>query len=555
MHFNKILLSTLTALLAFLLNAEEQQNLKPLLDAQKGNANINIPKGVYYLESSYTFENLKDVVFNGNGSEIICRKVGSAFKIKNCENFKLSDFSIDYQPLCYTQGVITELNRDENSITLRIFKGYALPKTGDSTDQGVRIFSPKTKALIENYITIHGDAKIKELEGERMFKLYKPAGAKNINSENVGDIVVIKTRGGGHTFHSEDSKNLYFKNITIYGSPSFSMYEHNCSNSTYDACILTAKKDDATVEYPRLCAGNADGIHIQNAPIGPKVRNCVARDLGDDAITITSRYYPIYEVDEKSSTIYVVSRQSPVFAENDSLIFLDFGGKIMGKVKCAKLEIIDFDKDKFKEMTKLYNYGFISETGYKYATKVTLSSWIPGLKAGDIFNSPEHSGQDFVIENNFAGFTRARGIFVKASNGVIRNNTVEACELAGIVLSQELNYMSGGAFYNVEISNNTIKNCLFGKANAQYYQAGALSVVSMDGRKLPSPTGAFQNIIIKDNTIENSPKPCVYITSVDGLIYENNKVSPSDKVRNWGEKVGVTYDEPVLMENVKLKKK
>ncbi len=292
---------------------------------------------------------------------------------------------------------------------------------------------------------------------------------------------------------------------------------------------------------------------MQNAPVGPKIRNCRAEHLGDDAITITSRYYPIYKIDERKGEIWVMSRERPVFGKGDSLVFLKNGGKIMGNSKCADMDGTDISQDEVDDCAKLFKRELIMQNRFKYGTRVKISPWIKGLEEGDIFNSVDRSGRGFVIENNFAGHTRARGIFVKASDGVIKNNAVEGCELAGIVLAQEVYYMSGGCFANVEISSNRVKDCLFGRTNASYTQAGAISVVAIDGQWQIADMGASKNIIVKNNTVEGCPLPCMLFTSIDGLTLKDNIIKPDfDMVRNWGSAVGIENSSEVFMKNVKL---
>src|SRR5210317_548474 len=81
---------------------------------EKGEKNISIPMGTYTLMSedyeSVTLKDLKDVSIDANGSTIICKKPSRAFDIINCENVRLANFTIDYDPLPYTQGRIIEMD-------------------------------------------------------------------------------------------------------------------------------------------------------------------------------------------------------------------------------------------------------------------------------------------------------------------------------------------------------------------------------------------------------------------------------------------------------------
>ena len=88
--------------------AQNHPDLHEVLDRQKGRNLIEIPKGTYTLDvrsnGPYKFHNLTDVHINGNGSTVICNNQEQAFSFYNCVRVELRDLTIDYDPLCFTQG-------------------------------------------------------------------------------------------------------------------------------------------------------------------------------------------------------------------------------------------------------------------------------------------------------------------------------------------------------------------------------------------------------------------------------------------------------------------
>ena len=85
-------------------------------------------------------------------------------------------------------------------------------------------------------------------------------------------------------------------------------------------------------------------------------------------------------------------------------------------------------------------------------------------------------------------------MLIKASDGVVRNNIVQGCELGGIIVAPEFYWMEAGCSSNIEIYNNLIKNCLFTTSNTGLAQPGALTVISLNGSQAISETGVFNNI-------------------------------------------------------------
>lgn len=96
--------------------AQNHPDLHEVLDRQKGRNLIEIPKGTYTLDvrsnGPYKFHNLTDVHINGNGSTVICNNQEQAFSLYNCVRVSLRDLTIDYDPLCFTQGEITAVAED-----------------------------------------------------------------------------------------------------------------------------------------------------------------------------------------------------------------------------------------------------------------------------------------------------------------------------------------------------------------------------------------------------------------------------------------------------------
>ena len=136
--------------------AESSRIYHEVLDRQKGRNLIEIPKGTYTLDvrnnGPYKFHNLTDVHINGNGSTVICNNQEQAFSFYNCVRVELRDLTIDYDPLCFTQGEITAVAEDGSWFDVRIDEGY--PVTGLAANR-VQFYDPQTRLLKRNSITTY----------------------------------------------------------------------------------------------------------------------------------------------------------------------------------------------------------------------------------------------------------------------------------------------------------------------------------------------------------------------------------------------------------------
>jgi hypothetical protein len=82
------------------------------------------------------------------------------------------------------------------------------------------------------------------------------------------------------------------------------------------------------------------------------------------------------------------------------------------------------------------------------SAQVKLTSW-PSSFSGMPFNSftttPTRSGQDFAVTGNFIRNCRGRGVYNRASSGLIAANTIQYLSYAGIIMTPDF-YAKEGAF-------------------------------------------------------------------------------------------------------------
>jgi len=519
-------------------------DLRTVLDAQSGNSSINIPKGSYSLSlstgSAYTFSGLSNVTVEGNGSEIICDRQSMALYINSCTNFKMSNLSVDYDPLCFTQGQIIAVSSDHLIWKVKICTGY--PLTDISTNK-LELFDKISMTLKENYWTIYSG--FSYTQSSDTLTITKTT-ATSPYSETVGDYVVMDVVPSGniasHGIKIFACKNLIMDNVTIYGANSFSFFETDCENSTYNRCKVTRKTDDYNVSVKRLRSGNADGIHSKHASIGPTITNCRIEYNSDDCIAVNGNFYPVYNVDQVNGYVYLLSSETTSKVQSgDSIVLVDNNGTIIGDSKALTLTSTTPTTTEISTCEALFTAGMASPTSFTKGFRISIPTWYSGLSVGDLIYSKARTGNNFKIENDTVGYNRSRGVLIKASNGTIKNNYVRGSMEAGIVLAPEFYWMEAGCSSNVEISNNLISKCWFGASSWGNNQAAPLTVVSLNGSKAISAAGGFTNISIHDNTITGCPKPNVVLTSINGYTFYNNQLIPDlTKTRQHGKNYGIT---------------
>jgi len=521
-----------------------------------GKTIINIPKGIYYMElkggEPLTLEGLKDIEINANGSQIITKKASLAIQINNCENIKLSGFSIDCDPIPFTQGTITDVAPDGLWWEFEIMEGYSAKGLEDKIPDRIQIFNPETLTLRKNLYTF-GNNELSSIEkkGEKLFRFTQKESASHLKVTK-GDYVVMTINTSpdtkAHSIVSYKSKNIHMEDITLYSGNCFGFFEDQCESNVYNRCVIKKNLDDSKVSFPRLRSINADALHSKGAVVGPTVTNCDFQFHGDDCIAINTSFYRV--ISTKGNTVDIIAHLNRVkIKEGDNLRFVYFSGAIAGEAKVTKLEeTTDFLQKDLEDVFEKYSY-IKDRSRQPNVLRLTLDKPVD-VDNGGVVSSLTRGGNGFVIKDNILGHTRARGILIKSSDGIISGNKVIGCELSGIILAPELQWMEAGFSHNIIIENNTISDGMFANSEYGIEQAAPISVVAINALDEVVPAGGFRNITIRNNTIENSPKPAMILTSIIGGTVEGNTIKISkDVVRSHGKILKIDSEEAIWTKN------
>jgi len=545
MNIKKTILLFLNITIVFASFGATYPDLRTILNSQSANSVINVPKGTYTLDlisnGAYSFSNKKNVTINGNGSTIICNMQNQCFSFTSCENVVFNNFYIEYDPPCCTQGTINTISTDKKTWDITIHDGYPVDNV---TGNKVQVFGQSTLELVKNSGDIYGITVSKT--GTRTFRL---TGMSDKNSVvQIGDYVVLDVVATGtnipaHGITLNACKNMSLDSITMYDSNCFSFYEYDCEKTHYYRCGVTRKPYDSKYTIQRLRAGCADGIHSKFAKIGPIIEECKVEYNGDDCIAVNGNFYPVYDINAASKSIYMLCSSSNLsdfkIGVGDSIVCVNNDGSIRGK-GVAKAITTASTAPTTAQLTACYAKLGSQRSQWTNGMVVTIDNWITGMAISDIYYSMNRSGAGFKVINNQVGHNRSRAILIKSSNGVINGNTVVGSAMSGIAVAPEFYWMEGGCPSNIEIGNNTIRNCMYNASMTGQSQAGALVVVSAAPQGGFSPAGGLKTYNIHDNIIDGCPRPCVVLTSIDGVNYYNNTTTPDlTMTRTHGSSLGV----------------
>jgi hypothetical protein len=156
-----------------------------------------------------------------------------------------------------------------------------------------------------------------------------------------------------------------------------------------------------------------------------------------------------------------------------------------------------------------------------------------------VANNADRNGNGFVLRNNTIENHRARGMLIKASDGIIEGNLINGSTLGGIIITPELSWGEADFVRNVVVANNRVMNVGYGKQSYGAIALGAtapvrnhvshLNVGNMHdmsnglSTRPPFDTGrGHRNVSLINNTVSQIETWGLWITSSTGVIVKDN---------------------------------
>ncbi|HLY75631.1 MAG TPA: right-handed parallel beta-helix repeat-containing protein, partial [Planctomycetota bacterium] len=282
----------------------------------------------------------------------------------------------------------------------------------------------------------------------------------------------------------------------------------------YQYTVTFGPRPPGATEAP-LLACNADAFHSSGVRRGPTLEGCLFEGMGDDGIPIHGAYALIVGSQGKA----LVSTDG-VLREGDPLRLFNPDGGFAGEAKVVSIRPLG----NFVVGTKSRFHGFSDLSRRRFVEVLTD----PPLPAGFDWqaSNPAALGSGFVLRNNVIRNHRARGILVKADDGLIEGNSIDGSTIAGIVLAPELWWGEACFSRRITIRNNTIRRCGTASMGPWTAQAGVLSVTA---EVKPGQEPGHRQILIENNRFVENDGINLLLQSVDGAVVKGNRFERPDQ--------------------------
>lgn len=511
---------------------------------------IVFPPGVYHFASdleppmnndgAFQLVNISNLLIEGNGAEIlITRPHMSLIYARNSTNLIVRNFTVDYDPLPFSQGTVRSLDRAAGAFILDLDEGYPDPTEPPFTSQAFAAFyssswgvvmdssgSGRLKAGYPDHFLIAGREK---LDGRTIRFFLKNKKSAEILQE--GDRFVLNFRAGA-VARAFNTENITLQNVTAHAIPGCFVQGANLSKVNLLNC-KALRKDD------RLIVAGADGIHIQSGRVGPWVENCEFEGLLDDYVNLYN--IPNYILEQPEPDRVKVSLQDRIRKGDRLLFFNPRNGETIKKVTALSVD----------------------------SSGIKLSEPVEGLMIkpadGTVFKPPVGSGADhgwkemdhiynlntacdyFVFRNNYFHDGRRHGFAIKASYGLIESNRIERLTGTAFAIYNLANHPEGLWSRNLVIDGNRIEECgdstylipvrILGfrwgweSLATAFHQTVFFTNNRISGSRLPlMELASIQDMDVSGNTFVSAAEsgPFITVSGSEGVQFSGNRFTESD---------------------------
>ena len=434
------------------------------------------------------------------------------------------------------QARITAIAPDGHSFDVVVPDLYPLEDWAGNRSFACNVFDPLTRWWKPGTWDIYHDALEPLGGGGRAFRMtfsqdYGPSG-ENVA---VGDLVGCRGADFAFTFFVDGCENSTFADVTLLGGPGFGFFSGGRNvpgsrggNRYVRPKILRPPAPAGASEAPLLSL-SADGFHSAGVPWGPQIDGAHFEGFADDGIAIHGTFDIIAQAvpgsggtsGDGDGQIWVTSAGSYDVGDELRIYNKTFGPAALRAVIVAAADAAEGFAPPANVSHTMPGRSLLPGTRF-----VVLNVSFPGgawpsppLEFDFVLSNANAAGDGFSIRNSFVGFHRARGMLIKASDGVIENNTIANSTMGGIIITPELYWGEADYVHNLTVVNNTIVGVGAGR---QGY--GGIALGAFDPSNQPATGQGHRDVVIARNRVVDVGYAPVWLSSVAGLVFEGNSI-------------------------------
>ncbi len=377
-------------------------------------------------EFAFPLQGASNISIEGNGATLVLRPPDALANITDARNIQIDGLTVDYSPLHYYQGKITNIDPENMTIDLTVPERYPVPEIGKTDFRGPffgRSFIPDYPgARSGEGDNIYID-RIEQIGNDRELRIYLQQTAAGSDTPDAGMYSRVKRakergatefvvphmrfghRNGVTIIHN--SSRILFTNLRWYSVPCFWFsIRDNIGTVTMQNVNLKMKNPET-----ELLASWRDGFHIKNGRFGMKIEDCDmdGAAMYDDIFAIYTRIHKIIGNSDKKLEL------EPAFRDHKDFNTWRYGDWV---------SIWSSDQTEMRGMSRLLQPEDVPGENRFF---LTLESVPQDIQNGDVLINEEVLNRNTLIRNcstTNVGTKQATTRF-RASNIHFENNHFE----------------------------------------------------------------------------------------------------------------------------------
>lgn len=487
-----------------------------------------------------TLSGANNVVINGNGCEILIKNPRIGFlHLQNSTNVIVENFTVDYDPLPYTQGVVTRNlythpptgTTAEPAIEFRLDTGYPAPTNANYVDSNAISSAERWGIIMDtnnpgrgetDRYTIYTYTNVVQTNVNGSFKV-EFSGHSSMQTIQSNDFWCMVSRWNGSSVYSAGScYQVTFFQLTNYTGAAANFEATYTPLVNEINCTVGIGPPPAGAMRGRIKSSNADGGYFGSSRIGPWVQGCNFTGLSDD---VANAY----------TEPFVVTNAPAAPTNTFSLWNYNGGGKptalAAGEVELGDQLLF------FNAYTGVvFDEAVILETN---STEVTVDHSISGIVNGTdetntlVINNTLNTSAVY-LDNQFSN-SRIHGIYCRANNILIAHNSVSGMGLSAISGFPALNLGAPNSYVptNAIIMDNVLSDCSYSyeaMSNLIPSQEPAFALIELhqtrDTNDYVTNSFAISGVRILNNAFLNWRRAPLSLHNVTDLIVAGNYFGP-----------------------------
>jgi len=443
--------------------------------------------------------------------------------LNGCEGVTLTNFTIDYVQLPFTQVRLSGVNPATGTLSYETIPGWSTPASLRSPSGSTNYWA----------IVLRGGSPIPNAS---RLPLTQPTSSSTLQvirdttpwtqpavlrTYQPGDIIVVTLRDGEATILTEGGGGNVVSGVDIYASGAIGLHLDSASNSTVNKVrVLPRPGTD------RLISTNADGIHLSYIQNNNSVQLCYVALTMDDGIALNSPFLAFVSSASGARSLRVTRNFSTQIPNGTAVSLLNPAtGQTIGRYVLLSQSPPFHDPNVSKTATYMFDQD------------------LPPVQSGFglVYADPVNRGLSSVIQNNdVEKILFARGIFLGGVTGVtVQENTVRQTNCGGIVLHHDLAAYPTAANQDIQVLANTVDRAIGPAAvgTGAIAALGSIFVLATDENFIPLKAATESNITILNNSITNAGRSALWIGNVNGGTVQGNAIGGYDlypQLALWG---------------------